>query len=841
MENLLNRYVTNYKETIRGMKMKLENRSKKISVALLTLAVISLSLVAPAMSFRFGQSTGGADYAIFEGVAGNDYYDSMQYSYKINQWATEHGLYGQPAAAVQMYAPNDAYFDAGKSLRIGFTEYGEFATPQNASIAYGADDLEWENTESWSSSYVNPKYWIQGWVFYMNYTRQGIKRCIEAYAIYSDLSTVEGGRKVYSWYGDYPPNHASAVLTPGSLAPGGVKVLYDSARLAVGRTEVVIHDGYYDEDVAKVVLTVIFNKDTKYAIVLKDVKILLDTKILDLISDFCFSERYELDLARGFNPTNEAYIHYYQNFSDTVYQHPITGQNKFDVVQAFNPDRTYTFFAGYWPNATEYTVYSPLVPNLPMGYMRILDWGTATPDIPKPPAGPAEPSTPWVIVQWRYNSTTWPNILQYLAKSTLGRQMRFVEVAGMTGYTENPCPALDENAGDAINQVDTEVQYLLNQVFNPEDLNTLADLAESGYAPFMWIGLGQSAATTDSGGASTLGGNSYGRWAGGFPLFDRNDTAFPWLNPVVGMKGTIPYGLVEFGGNYYEQFSNSGKGTGTDNTVYKRTALKGFAFGLYDDDYYRPPQPIAGGWSYYDSYWYPSKNPLTERWGYDGSFYSDPYDNIGYSPNGILTLGGMKANGLTRYFNDFYFAISREGTGPYALINGGTVTGSAPTSDFDKPTYDYFPLSTWNVSANTFGYKEGYAVIALARDVNGTRGLSVYGWDGRDTFWAAAWASQYIIGSTTRWLPDGAVALILKITYAGANREPTSFTVVKALGTITEFGSNHFASTWGFDTGAVWTGGFTVPRYPNTYDNKYQVWWYEKLYTTSTASVEFDP
>jgi hypothetical protein len=312
------------------------------------------------------------------------------------------------------------------------------------------------------------------------------------------------------------------------------------------------------------------------------------------------------------------------------------------------------------------------------------------------------------------------------------------------------------------------------------------------------------------------------------------------------MKGTIPYGLTEFGGNYYESFSNSGKGTGTDTTTYKRTALKGFAFDVYDDVVKSPPQPIAGGWSNYSSadgwwYWYPSKDPLTERWTYNGTWDMVGYDNVTYSPNGILSLGGMKANGLTRYFNDFCFAISREGTSAYALVNGGTVTGTAPTSDFDKATYDYFPLSTWNTNLTTFNYKEGYAVIALTRDVNGTRGLVVYGWDGRDTFWAAAWASQYIIGSTTGWLPDGAVALILQITYTTANREPTKFTVVKALGTITEFGTNDFDDIYGFDLGVTWTGAFTVPTNPGkwTTDN-YPVWWYEKITTDSTAKVDFD-
>jgi hypothetical protein len=254
----------------------------------------------------------------------------------------------------------------------------------------------------------------------------------------------------------------------------------------------------------------------------------------------------------------------------------------------------------------------------------------------------------------------------------------------MTDFTDNPNPAMDIDAGYTSDQVDTEVQYLLNEVFNPEDLSTLTDGAWAVIPPFMWTGLGQSAATTDSGGAGFIGGNCYGWWAQSFMLFDRNDTMFPWIAPVIGMKGTIPYGLNEFGGDYYEAFSNSGKGTGTDTTLYKRTVLKKFAFDVYDDVIEEGPEPIAGGWSNESLdgwYWYPSKDPLTERWWYNGTWYLTPYEPIGYSPNGIQSIGGMKANGLTRYFNDFCFAISREGTNVRALVDGGTVVGSAPTSD----------------------------------------------------------------------------------------------------------------------------------------------------------------
>jgi len=825
--------------------LNLKKYTRNTSMLILALLLICSALMVPSLGFISNKTSAGADYVVLEGVAGSDYYDSMQYSYKINQWAYDQQISGYSAAP----NPSQDYFDAGKSLRVGLTEYGEICTPQGG-IAYGANSTEWANTESWSSTDINPKYYIQGWVFYMNYTRQGIMRVVEAYALYSDLTTTEGARKVYSWYGQYMPNDPLAVLTGnGTLIPSGVTVLYDSARLAIARASVTIHDGFSDEDVAQVFLTAVFEKDTKYVILYKDVKILLDAKVLDFISDFSFGERYEIDVARGLNPSNGAFTAWFPNNITSVYQHPLTGTNTVDIAQAYDPGRQYQFFSAYWPNTTEHTNYSPLIPDLPDGYTRVLPVGWLQNDILHPPNGPGEPSTPWNIAQWRYNSTAYPKLLTWLAKAP-NRQIRFVEVVGMSDVNVDPHPIMDTDAAtfNTTDQVDVEALYLLNQVFNPEDLNSLAGTATTGLNPFMWTGLGQSAATTDSGGAGLVGSNGYGYYANAFTLFDRNDTMFPYIAPVVGMKGSIPYGLYDFGGNYFEQFSNSGKGTGNDATTYKRTALKGFAFGVYDDVTSSPPQPIAGGLSSLTDeelyYWYPSKDPLTERWlGAGTSWSMVGYAGVDYDPNGILSLGGMKANGLTRYFNDFNFAISREGTSAYALVNGGSVTGSAPTSDSALATYDYYPVSSWAVNKTAFGFKEGYAVISLARDINGTRGLSVYGWDGRDTFWATAWASQYITGTTTGWLPEGTVALILNMTYPGGSSEPTAFTVVKALGTITEFGSNNFLVRQGsFDRGVAWTGGVAVPSTPAAWgmDSQY-VWWYQKLSATSTAAIEFDP
>lgn len=833
-------------------------KGKLVIISLLIAILLSSGVIGIAESFMAGQSgVSGADYVTLEGVASSDYYSldsSRQYCYFLNQWAYEEEIIGSDDQTLYP-PPNPAYtwFKAGKSLRVGMTEFGEFATPANTGIAYGGSATEWRNTESWASIGINPSLYIQGWVFYLDYMRAGLHRAIEGYALFSDLNTTEGGRKVYSWWGDYQPGSTASQLTLGSLSTTGVQVLYDSARLVVARSSTIIHDGYYNEDVAKVTITVVFNKDTKYAIVYKDVKILLDTKVLDLIRDFAFSERYEIDVARGVNPSNRAYIHYYQDWNQTVYQHPLTGQDSYDVLQAFDSAQQYLFYAAYWPTTTQYSVYYPLVPNLPIGFTRVLPFDHHIADTPA--EGGGEPNTPWVVAQWRYQQMNpeiegyAPKLLSFLAKEPQ-REIRFVEVFGMTDYNfgtslYSPFRAKDANAtalGMSKNFIDVEVQFSLDyKVFNPEDLTDATDDAP------MWMGLGQSAATTDSAGGSAM--SDFAQYAQLEPLglFDRNDTAFPWTAPVVGMKGSIPFALDndgDFAPNYLESFSNLGKGKGNDGTIYTRTGLNGFVYNYYDatNNSRSPPQPIAGGMSAGNNYWYPSKDPLTERWANDaGSFTPAPYDIK--DSEGIVTIGGVKANGITRYFNDFNFAIMREGPNDYALVDAGTTSGTAPTSNPSIVSHDFFPISTWNSGAATFNYKEGYAVISIAEDINGTKGISVHGWDGRDTYWASAWASQYI-GTFSSWIRPGTVALILQVIYNQSN-EPYAFTVVKALGTITELGSNMFITNhFTFDialSADPWNGAFAalIPSVPGS--STYGEWWYAKLPTSSIAKVDFDP
>ena len=74
--------------------------------------------------------------------------------------------------------------------------------------------------------------------------------------------------------------------------------------------------------------------------------------------------------------------------------------------------------------------------------------------------------------------------------------------------------------------------------------------------------------------------------------------------------------------------------------------------------------------------------------------------------------------------------------------------------------------------------------------------------------------------------------------------EPSAFTVVKALGTITEFGTNAYVTFSGsqpFDQNhaLTWTNELVTPA-SLPIIGPVHVWWYQKLPTISTAKVDFN-
>jgi len=816
--------------------------SMKILTVLLVMSILlsTFAMVVPSLAFTSGVSD-SVDYMTVEGVLHEDYYSSLQYGYELKdilEYLNDYKIFSTEVSVPDI----DPQALSLKSLRIGFTEYGEFATPAYTGIAYGDEDT-WDDTESFASESVNPVHWVQGWYFLIEYKGLFGTRAVVAFAEYSNGTHIGAARKCY--VGVDKNDNDAIIITDnyafgidreddwyeGEITPSGIKVLFEDARLFVARTKVRITDKPINLPVADIIFTIIFNKAKKFAVVLKDIKILLDTKVVSKIEKLAFSERYEIDLAAKQYGNTWSFVHYFKEIGTTVYgtyglpkylrDLNLFDYQHFDILQAIKSDEKGAplFFAAYWPTATEFTVeadITELIPNPREGYSGLLYLGRADKDMAE------EPRTPFVIVQWLSTSDDVD------LTNLIGKQLRFVEVLGMSEVISADDDWTATSPSGTL-YLEPEVAALVGELFNPLNLCCV-----SARYMFEWFALGYNSKPEDSAGVGFLA--EY--WS--------PDTEY-YFNPAVlfdRSKPNIPWALQEFTNGLPDP--GAGTYTYTLGDFNYALALLNFTFYVYDGDADNDPdhkwdstaQPIAGGLS---SLAYDKKEdyePQVEEVDTDGTEGNGAYY---FRSTDIATVGGPKANWVTRYYNDFSVALFREGTsGVYSLsIVDGTATGEAPTSDPTKDNLDIFPLTCWNVSVDTFGYDVGYAVVAITRDTNGSAGFMVWGWRGRDTFWASAWAAfwiGYVQNAGKSWLPDGTVALILKIDYS-SDGEPSLFTVVEALGTVTELDLRGYLETKHSD----WIGS-NYKLTSELYEIPNPPWWFDKVRTTAvTATIHYDP
>ncbi len=140
------------------------------------------------------------------------------------------------------------------------------------------------------------------------------------------------------------------------------------------------------------------------------------------------------------------------------------------------------------------------------------------------------------------------------------------------------------------------------------------------------------------------------------------------------------------------------------------------------------------------------------------------------SSSNIIVVGGPAANGMSEYFNDY--------------TNAFLVKSDVSTSDLTGNGI-YAP-GCWNKTRGYYGGASGaggYAVISTYRDLNGTTGFIVWGYNGDDTFYAS-YALRHGLIAYLQYLQPGATTLILKMTYTG-QCAPT-ISIVESLGIFTE-------------------------------------------------------
>jgi len=121
-----------------------------------------------------------------------------------------------------------------------------------------------------------------------------------------------------------------------------------------------------------------------------------------------------------------------------------------DVAQIISSDFKYVGFAAFWPTTSDYTVD---------GWA---DWYHSLTCVPTTFSDDvdmvSEPDIPFLIGEWDFELGYEPISL---------KQFRAVEVKGVVAYHD----AKDIDAGFATNELDSEVKFMLDEVFNPWDLN----------------------------------------------------------------------------------------------------------------------------------------------------------------------------------------------------------------------------------------------------------------------------------------------------------------------------------------------------------------------------------
>jgi hypothetical protein len=359
----------------------MENKKKIPAIVATAIIPLSFLMVAFEVQTTLADSITG-DYAFVNGVLASDKYSLYPF--------------------------------AKKSLTIGFSKYGELVDDRNnIDLEYGAVDPFAAPVGSAFGS-IPKVLWIQGWLLNISYYNipQGKNRNVWAYSAFSDANTYGGSwirvdfandwSATYGWEDPRDPGYIIGNYEAGGLNFDGRKtngtavtqpitVLYNGPRLFVALLNTTMYDHPVflsdstanDIPLARVLITIIFNKVKKEVVLLKDVKSLLTEKT-GVSMNIQFSNRGEVDLgteATGYHSN----FHFFTQgtaLNDTlaegqsaVYNRdwtacrtvdlgadtafggmPQTSGATYDVAQAINTAAGYVWCAAFWPSLSDWTI-----------------------------------------------------------------------------------------------------------------------------------------------------------------------------------------------------------------------------------------------------------------------------------------------------------------------------------------------------------------------------------------------------------------------------------------------------------------------------------------------------
>jgi hypothetical protein len=449
------------------------------------------------------------------------------------------------------------------SLTMGFSKFGEMINPVTG------DGLNYSGRDPFANEGILDEYWLQGWLADVRYIHRVYGgRHIWAFATYADLVTT-GGDWINEATNPYGAPHGGR-KTSGRASSDPIQVLYDGPRKFVAMTTTTLNDTAEGATwpVIKIMQTFIFNKVKKEIIVLKDIKLVIDQKILESPVDVQFSNRGEWDL--GPSPNWKSYAHFYHQYMSTCFadewtlaknilreyrffddlydatqgvwydiighasvqpsypwglpivarseyvyingewmspgidydmdysnglikfyhdlddeeveiffklhkldEGPMSTPHLYDLAQVISADLTHVGFAAFWPTLSDYTVD---------GWDRALDPLIVANEPDMLPV-PSEADIPYVVGEWDF-------MLDFdEATTTFGPQFRGVTVYGCVNYHDADDMQGSDLNGDLVteNQIDIEVLYQLNEVFNPWDLQQAVHKKEQRWVEFYTV------------------------------------------------------------------------------------------------------------------------------------------------------------------------------------------------------------------------------------------------------------------------------------------------------------------------------------------------------------------
>lgn len=506
--------------------------------------------------------------------------------------------------------------------------------------------------------------------------------------------------------------------------------------------------------------------------------------------------------------------------------------HEFDLAQfisadkkadGFTPDPKFVVFKAYWPSTSSYTLSGWNEKFLTIHYPPL----TGSPKWCDELDMPTEPGIPFSIGQWDFLLSSEPGWTQF----------RSVEVLGMVDWHDADDKGVDLNGDNSLEaQVDTEVYWQLQEVFNPWDLNDALSLTRRRMVEYFFLTADDFDTTGAFKGLPDLQLTPA-------PITDYRDKEDQ--NNLVGLGKPInpakKYGTYDYWYRYCTfaekvlvngvlkkpktDYDLAGK-TLTFTSTFKKTLKAGdvikvlysVAGGVVP---FEDPSLAAVNWAGNYEWIVVGRDSkavdsagsglVTELFkdkqipvlwsGLDMQSTADgptvPYVLVKLSDtykaadgrstlkddwcrtvpvksSSIISVGGMGVNTLTAYYNDF----------TNAYIEGTNIRA----------------LTCWSknkIAYSGIGDNDGYGVISAYKDIDGTVGFVIYGLTGEDTYWTCWWLWHF--GWKLQKEPDCVTDIILHFDYT--KLYPTTLShdtvkykpnfcfweVVEALGTISEF------------------------------------------------------